>query len=440
MAQWRTDSYEYKQPHNVHLYELNMVADEKGNPINGSNPTGMAVDAFGRARSSQPFTLFDSFHRYQDNGKISSANSATGATMSHNANGGFIQCTLDTTANSFIYRESSRVFSYQPGKSLQVLQTFQMATPKTNLRQRYGYFGTKNGFFLEVANTDVYLVRRDFINGSVRETRVPQSQWNYDRLDGSDTSVSHLTLDLSKPQIMFTDIEWLGVGSVRQGFVIDGVFRLAHTWHHANQVDYAPYMTTACLPIRAEIENTGATASNSTLKIVCSTVISEGGYEAKGRLRVAARPLTSPKDLPSAGTFYPVISIRLKDSRMDGIAFVRALEFFGITNNTNYRWKVTVGGTLTNPVWVSAGDDSSVEYDISATDISGGVDLRSEYTSVSSGQKASLSEIGAGDIFRYQLERNSFVASNNGIIYSITATGAAAGDDCLGAIQWEEIT
>ena len=61
MAQWRTDFYEFKQPHNVHLYEMNMVADEKGNPINGSNPTGMAVDAFGRARSSQPFTLLIRF-------------------------------------------------------------------------------------------------------------------------------------------------------------------------------------------------------------------------------------------------------------------------------------------------------------------------------------------------------------------------------------------
>lgn len=440
MAQWRTDFYEFKQPHNVHLYELNMTADEKGIPINGSNPTGMAVDAFGRARSAQPYTLFDSFHRYGDNGKISSANSATGAVMSHNANGGFIECKLDRAANSFIYRESSKVFSYQPGKSLQILETFQFAPPQTNLRQRYGYFGTQNGFFLEVSNNDVYLVRRDSILGTVRETRVPQAQWNYDRLDGSNTSVSHAILDLTKPQILFTDIEWLGVGSVRQGFVIDGTFRLAHTWHHANRVDYAPYMTTACLPIRAEIENFGPTAANSTLKIVCSTVISEGGFEPKGRPKVAARALGNPKDLTTAGTFYPVISVRLKDSRQDAIVFLRTLEFFGITNNTSYRWKINVGGTLTNPVWVSAGDDSSVEYDISATAISGGTDIKSEYVSVSSGEKASLSQIPSSEIYRYQLERNSFLPSNNGIIYSITATGAANGDDCLGAIQWEEVT
>lgn len=440
MAQWRTDSNEFKQPHNVHLFEMNIIADEKGNLVNGSNPTGMAVDAFGRARSAQPYTLFDSFHRFQDNGKISSANSSTGATISHNANGGFISCELNTANSSFIYRESSRVFSYQPGKSLQVLETFQLAPAKDGLRQRYGYFSAQNGFFLEVANSTVSFVRRDYINGSVRETRVNQANWNYDTLDGSDTSVSHITLDLSKPQILFTDIEWLGVGSVRQGFVIDGKFRLAHTWHHANDIDYAPYMTTACLPVRAEIENIGTTASNSVMKIVCSTVISEGGFEPKGRPFVAARPLSSPKDLPTAGTFTPVISIRLKDTRPDAVVFIRALEFFGITNNTNYRWKITTGGTLTGASWVDAGSTSSVEYDITATAITGGADVKSEYVSVSSGEKASLSQVPANEIFRYQLERNPFLASDKGIIYTISATGAANGDDCLGAIQWEEIT
>lgn len=440
MAQWRTDFYEFKQPHNVHLYEMFMVADEKGNIINGANPTGMAVDAFGRIRSAQPYTLFDSFHRFQDNGKVTAANSTSGAVMSYNANGGFIECTLDTTANAFINRETSRVFAYQPGKSLQILQTFQMAPNKSNLRQRIGYFGNQNGFFLEVANNEVFFVRRDSINGTVRETRVNKTNWNYDTLDGSNTSVSHVNLDLSKPQIMFTDIEWLGVGSVRQGFIIDGKFRLAHMWHHANDIDYAPYMTTACLPLRAEIQNTSNTSSNSTMKIICSSVVSEGGFEPKGKLGAAARPLTSPKDLPTAGTFTPVISIRLKDSRSDAIVFLRALEFFGLTNNTNYIWKATIGGQLTGASWVSAGTDSSVEYDLSANSISGGTDIRSEYVSVSSGQKASLSQIPSTDIFKYQLERNSFLSTDKGIIYTISATGAGNGDDALGAIQWEEIT
>ena len=120
MAQFRKDTHQYLGDGKT-IFETVMLADQYGNLVGAANPAGTAVDAFGRARASQPYTLFDSYHRYGDNGKISSANSATGATMSHNANGGFVECTLDTTSGAYIYRESSRVFAYQPGKSLQIM-------------------------------------------------------------------------------------------------------------------------------------------------------------------------------------------------------------------------------------------------------------------------------------------------------------------------------
>jgi len=68
MAQWRIDSHEWKQPHNVTLFEAFMLADPYGNLVGPANPSGVAVDAFGRARMSVPMTLFDSSHRYKDNG------------------------------------------------------------------------------------------------------------------------------------------------------------------------------------------------------------------------------------------------------------------------------------------------------------------------------------------------------------------------------------
>jgi len=415
-----------------------MLADQYGDIVGAANPSGMAVDAVGRARSSQPYTLFESFHRYQDNGKINQSNSATGAASTHNANAGLVECTIDNASGSFIYRESTRVFAYQPGKSLQIMQTFVMAPPKTNLRQRYGYFNTDNGFFLEQTGTTINFVKRSLSSGTVVETRVPQSQWNVDKMNGAGPSL--LTLDLTKAQILFHDIEWLGVGSVRVGFVINGKFIHCHTWHHANIID-STYITTACLPVRAEIENTGATSGSSTLKIICSTVISEGGFEPKGKPpRAISIPITTPKDLPAAGTFTPIISIRLKDTRADAIAFLRSVQFFGVTNNTSYRWKISVGGSLTGASWVSAGTDSSIEYDITATAITGESDIRVEYLNVSSGAGAASAQIDAGDIYRYQLERNSFVGSNKGVIYTLSATGASNGNDGVGAIQWEEIT
>lgn len=429
MAQWRTDSYEFKQPHNVHLYELNMTADEKGNPINGSNPTGMAVDAFGRARSSQPYTLFDSFHRYQDNGKISEK--AVGGTSTHNLNAGLVECTIDGISGSHIYRESTKVFAYQPGKSLQILQTYIMSPHKTGLRQRYGYFDTTNGVFLEQTDAGICWVERSTSTGTLTETRIYQSDWNYDKLDGA--GVSRMTLDLTKAQIQFIDVEWLGLGSVRCGFVIDGKFILTHVFHHANFIT-STYMATACLPIRAEIENVSATGSSSTLKIVCSTVISEGGYQPTGRSFSIGHPIASPRSFGS-GTLIPLVSIRLKSNRLGGIIDPRTFSI-GVGNAAGFQYQLISSGATSGGTWVSAGDDSSVEYNLTATSITNGRVLDTSYI-IASNQSASAPQ-NLETPFRFQLERNTFTGTSFEFILAIISNGN--NNTAWGSVQWEEIT
>jgi hypothetical protein len=433
MAQFRKDTHQYLGDGKT-IFETVMIADQYGN-VTGANPSGMAVDSFGRTRVSNPYTLFDSFHRYRDNGKKSTANTAN-ATYTFNTNTSSIDCTVDTTSGQYCYRETNKVFAYQPGKSLQCLTTFVMNPSKTNLRQRVGYFSTENGFFLERSD-NIYLVKRSKVTGSVVDTKVPQSSWNMDKLDGTGPSL--LTLDLDNPQILFTDIEWLGVGSVRMGFVINGQFIHCHTFHHANLSTSAKgaYMQTACLPIRNEIENTGTTASNSTFKEICSTVISEGGYTLSGKQLSAGVPITTPKDLPTAGTFVPIVSIRLKSDRLDAIVVPKAFSVLGLGNNTRLRYKV-VNGTdvaLTGASWVNAASDSSVEYDITATAYTGGTDLFQGYISVTN--QATQPVTLVDDVLKYQLSRNSF--TSNGHIFTIVAAGAANGDDCLASIDWEEI-
>jgi hypothetical protein len=433
MAQWRTDSYEFKQPHNVHLYEMMMLADIYGNPINGSNFTGQAVDAFGRARMSTPLTLFDSSHRYKDNGLWSTSNTAT-TTYSFSANEGLINLNLDTTANAEIIRETNKVFPYQPGKSLQILNTFVFNPAKSNLRQRAGYFGKDNGIYLELDGTNLYLVERSLVTGSPTETRVSQTNWNCDNLLGNGPS--RKTLDITKAQIMFIDIEWLGVGSVRCGFVIDGVFIQCHVFHHAN-VLASTYITTASLPLRIEIKNTNTTGSNSVFKQICSSVISEGGYELRGAQSSIGTPITTPKDMPTAGTFIPVVSLRLKSDRLDAIVILTAISLLGLGNNTRIEWRVARGGTLTSPNWTSAGSDSAVEYDLSATGISGYSVLANGYLGVTNQASQSL-DILKEALFKFQLTRNSLTSTPESI--SIIATGASNGDDVLASMDWEEIT
>jgi len=198
-------------------------------------------------------------------------------------------------------------------------------------------------------------------------------------------------------------------------------------------------MTTATLPCRYEIKNTAATASNSTLKQICSTVISEGGYELNGRARSVSIPITTPKDLPTAGTFTPVISLRLRDSFKDAVAILKDVEFFGVTNNTSYRYKIIIGGALTGASWANTANDSPVEYDIAATAITGGRDAQVGYVNVSAGAGGAAVNLSRADLFAYQFQRDPFAASNNGVIITLAATGAANGNDAVGAMTWEEI-
>ena len=101
MAQFRIDSHQYL-PQEKTLFEVVMLADQYGNAVGPANPTGMSVDAFGRARVSQPVTLYDSFHRYQDNGKENTANNA-GTTFGFNSNTSTIDFVVGTTSGQYVY-------------------------------------------------------------------------------------------------------------------------------------------------------------------------------------------------------------------------------------------------------------------------------------------------------------------------------------------------
>ena len=401
-------------------------------PITTVEFTGVATDAFGRARMTTPYTLFESQHRYLENSKWNT-DTATGGTATHVPAESVVDLAVTTTSGSRVYRETKRVFAYQPGKSLLIMTTFAMASPKTNLRQRVGYFSSLNGVYLENDGTYNYIVLHSQSLGTT--TRIRQDAWNGDRFDG--TGASGRNVNVSKTQILWMDIEWLGVGDIRVGFVVDGGFVLAHTFHNDNE-QTTTYMTTAILPIRYEIENTGTTASASTMKQICSTVISEGGFELSGFQRVIGTPITSVYTLTTAGTYYPLVSLRLKSTALDDIVILSAISLLGSSNvGVNYNWKLVTNDTITGGTWVSAGSSSTIEYNITGTGTSGGETLASGYTS-STTQSSQSVDIFKEALFKFQLERNSFTSTPYTLSLVVAADTNSA--KIFGSMDWEEIT
>jgi len=413
------------------LGEINQGIDD----LIASTGGPMSTDAFGRQRVSSPLTLFDSSHRYRDNGLWATA-TASGGTAVFSANEGLVNLNVNTTNGSEVIRETYKVFPYQPGKSLLVLNTFVMAPAQTNLRQRVGYFGDDNGIYIQLDNNTVSFVERSLVTGLVTETVVPQSSWNADKLDG--TGPSGITLDITKAQIFFMDIEWLGEGTVRVGFIIDGIFIICHRFNHANLIT-STYITTASLPLRYEITNLGVTASASTLKQVCSTVISEGGYELRGAQQAIGIPITTPVSFAVAGTYYPIVGLKLTATALDAVVIATAISILGLGNGKNYAWRLVQGGTITGGAWVSAGVDSAVEYNITGTSVTGGRVLALGYIN-SSNQASPSINILKEALLANQLERNGLTGTAFELILeaAIDTVGGTLG--MYASVDWEEIS
>ena len=404
-----------------------------GTSASGAAASAGATDAFGRARVSNPLTLFDSSHRYKDNG-LWSTSTATGGTATFDASAGLVNLAVTAASGSSVIRETTKCFSYQPGKSLLVMSTFTFNPAKTGLRQRIGYYGAANGMYVELNNTTLSFVERSSSTGSLVETRVAQSDWNIDPLNG--TGPSNLTLDPTKAQILWMDIEWLGLGTVRLGFIINGKFVHCHSFHHANIIT-STYITTASLPLRYEITNTAATASASTLKQVCSTVLSEGGYELRGLQQAIGTTITAPHALTTAGTYYPVISLRLKSTALDAIVILTALSVLGASANANYNWRVMANTTTTGGTWTSAGTDSSVEYNLTGTATTGGRILAQGYFSSTNQSKESI-DILKEALFKFQLERNGLTSTPYEL--SLVVTASVSTSNVHASMDWEEIS
>ena len=390
---------------------------------------GVNVDAFGRVRSSAPYTLFDSQNRYAKN-DLWSESTATGGTITYDANASTVELNVTTTSGSEVVRQTFRSFSYQPGKGLLNLNTFVLGTAKTGLRMRVGYFSTQNGVFLERADATVSFVRRTYVTGSPVDNPVTQANWNGDKLDG--TGDSGYTLDLTKAQIMWNDFEWLGVGTVRCGFVIDGQFIICHTFNNANNLS-SVYMTTAILPVRYEVTNTGGLGSASTLKQICSSVISEGGYEKKVALDVVRMTATNT-NIGSA--FVPLVSIRLASGRTGAVVIPDGYSVLPTaTSAVTFEIVLVKNPTLTGASWVST-SSSNVEADLSATSYTGGTIVQQQFVLAST---LSSGLIAGGSDYNWDLQLGASLTGTSDI-YTLAVRALSGTHNAIGSLSFWDLT
>lgn len=319
-------------------FETHIEADYRGRILQ-KGPDSGAIDAFGRERVSEPFTVFDSTLRYTKRTDQWFENTSGGGSTNYLVNESSLELKTTTASGDTALRRTKRDLPYQPGKSLLVMESFCGNLPIANLIQEVGYFDDENGVMVRASGTTIQFVIRSYANGSVSEDVVNQSSWNIDTFSG---------LQFNKTNIFVTDLEWLGVGRVRCGFVIDGEIKWCHEFNHANYGTKV-YMTSATLPLSYRIHNAGTIASAATLKQICCSVMSEGGYEPTGPIYTGGAGIAGVKSITSETLFA---AIRMASGRTDNLVMPAQIDA-AVDGNSIAKWRLYLNPTLTGN-WLPA--------------------------------------------------------------------------------------
>lgn len=399
-------------------------------------------DAFGRLRSSEPYTLNDySFVKSVDTQFL--ANTENGATVVVNTRRASANLTTTSATNSVAIHQSRMYHHYMPGKSQLILCSFNLHGNTTNVTKRVGYFDSNNGIYLEQTGDNVlhWVIRSD-VSGTIQERRIPQSSWTQDPCDG--TGRSGFNLDKTKTQLLFMDFQWLGVGTVRCGFAHDGYYVLAHEFFNSNNLE-SVYMSNPTLPVRYEIRNAGTT-TGGVLEQICSSVQSEGGYIEAGR----DWSVTSNAKTCAAGTNLPIIAFRLKNT-FDGnpnhvTARIKASEVFTTADNIKYRVLRLPNDSFLSfgsNTWTSVSIDSAVEYINEAFAYTDGQEMISGFASASS-QNDQKSVAGPASIQEGPSARKNYIAQNiqssNSQIYVVVANNiGTVSTTVYASVNWREV-
>ena len=331
------------------------------------------LDAFGRLRVSFPTTLFDSKTLHNKSSLFWSQTAVgVGAVVQFTGENTDASVTLSAAAaGAYAIRQTTQRFNYQPGKSQLCLYTG-VLTPVSNAIKRIGSFQsltaapyTPNcGLYFETQTdsaSSIAVIQQN--NGFlVPAVSARRENWNIDKLDGYGPSGK--ILQLSAANIFMIDYEWLGVGRTRYGFVIDGQICYCHAFNNAGNVA-GSYMLTPNLPVRAEIRQTGA--GTATMKMICCSIMSEGGADFTGVTRAVDTGTTAITIIASKSR-RALLGVRLQSTKLDSVNEVLNASIFDLPQSASspagFRYELVMNPTLGGSAvtWNDVDINSNFQY------------------------------------------------------------------------------
>lgn len=388
-------------------------------------------DAFGRVRVSDPVSIWDGQLEYNLNPLLFETSTTASATIAHSTASSTALLSVTTASGSLAILQTRQYHRYQPGKSQFIAITFTFGTAVADISQKVGYFDAGNGIYLDYDGSTLYACLR---NQGV-DTRVAQTAWNVDVMDGN--GFSGILLDKTKAQILIVDLQWLGVGRVRVGFDIDGEFFPVHEFYHAND-NTGTYMRTANLPIRYELKQNGTTGAG-TMQAICNVVLSEGGFELERGLPFSTAATTGR----TVGTRRALLSIRPK-ATFNGLTpralfLPEAVAVMATGNNLVTLVEIVYNPTFTGtPTWASSDAESLLEFsvhgDAAAGAFTGGTVVQSFFVTATNQTRATFNE----QLFA-RLPLSLDIAGLNPRALSIVGTDVSGTATLWATLDWREV-
>lgn len=382
-----------------------------------------SLDSFGRLRVSNLKSLLEITHSYNlSPRRMGLQRQDAGTTITHSAPVAILS--VPAVAGRKIVHQSHQYVTYFPGKSNLIRMTGNLGDGTALAGMGYG--DDDDGIFLE--NTSSGLQIR-FLSSTIGNQLIPQSEWNVNKLDGTDAN--KITLIRNGAYHLVIDFAWLGVGRVRVGVDIGGSTIYIHHFSFSNVVNTA-YMKSGSLPVRWYLESLG---SVSSMQAICASVSSDGGADPIGKEFAIAR--NTSKTTLALLTRMPLISLRPKltfnSIPNKSYIILNNIAFLSSTND-NLLVELILNGTLSGDSFTSINDDSHAECDQSATSISGGVVIFNDYVSNQSRGLANSIQ----DVISRTLP---LVVNTSGVadIATICVTRIEGAANCYAGFNWREV-
>lgn len=410
--------------------------------VNTRHQDSPDLDAFGRLRVSETFTLFDSKQIF-DNAPLfwdDQETSGGGTGSSHSVDKAATIISVDAVAGKRI-RQTYMRFNYQSGKSqLCDLTMSEFDTTSGNTKEM-GLFDNDNGLFFRSKDGLLSVVRRSKVTGAVVDVVVDQVDWNIDGLgdSGNTKNPSGITLDETKHAIAYISFGWLGGSDPEFGFVIGRIRIPVHRFAASNTLA-AVYMSTPNLPVRYSIENDGTGAADDFVHI-CATVISEGGKQDNGILRYRSTSGTHI-NLATQNTIYAILGIKLKSTHIGASIDIVDISMAEHVGSKEYEWLWILNPTIANSgsfnyanevnsaIQTAQGNPAGTHTVTNGTIMTGGM--------ASSAQKG-------GNVISQSVQNALRLGSTiDGIVDAMVLCarplGGSSGIDIEGSITWRELS